>query len=238
MHTPRSSSTLLRAGLEDVESDHWVVFVFDLIGCYSSGRTEEEAVAQSAERVREYFHWLGRKDGNPAVFEDSVQVTVIERILSRPSPADPNRRILAFFEDDRRPLRLWDIDMILRLLAWNRQDLLGLLQAAPPDAWDLPVPGLVWKTPKGLVEHICDTEEWLLSRLGIGRDRNGLPHGMSERLEAVRACTLQAVPDLAEKEMVRESEGECWSPRKLVRRLLWHERDHVRQLESILPKSG
>jgi hypothetical protein len=29
-------------------------------------------------------------------------------------------------------------------------------------------------------------------------------------------------------------EGELWSPRKVVRRMLWHERDHIEHIQKLL----
>ena len=46
---------------------------------------------------------------------------------------------------------------------------------------------------------------------------------MRERLE-------QVLPGLAGNSQVRGVDGELWSPRKLLRYALWHERDHVRHI--------
>lgn len=226
--------TILRAGSEEIEPNHWVVFIFDLLGCSSSGRAEQDALAQAPLRVREYFQWLARKDGNPAPFDEPVEITVIEQVRMRSLPGKPESQLHGFFEYDRRPLRLWDIDMIQRLLEWNREDLLAVVASASPGRMEQPVEGLVWKTPRGLLEHIYGAEQWLLGHLGFALEREELPRGTMERLQAIRARTLQIIPELAEVDQVRDIDGELWSPRKMVRRILWHERDHTRQLEELL----
>lgn len=228
--------TILRAGVEEIEPGHWVLSVFDLLGCFSSGRTEQEAVHRAPERIREYFAWLSSKDGNPAPFEDSVEVAVLERLVVQSSAEDPNRMVSGIFEEDRRPLRLWDVDMILRLLEWNRQDLLRLLASIPGAGIDTPLSDAKWNTVKDLLEHIYGAEQWLLHNLGCDLPRTDMPHGAVERLEAIRRRTIQVIPDLAEKEEVREIEGEFWSPRKMVRKILWHERDHTQQLDELIAR--
>jgi predicted RNase H-like HicB family nuclease len=238
-HDPSSPGvTVLRAGVEDIEPGHWVATVFDLIGCFSRGRTEEEAVAAAPERAREFFAWLARKDGNPAPFEDVVQVAVVERILTRPAADDPAKTVSDIFEDDRRPLRPWDIDMIARLLEWNRQDLLQVLQGAPEETLAKAVSEGPWKTPGDLVAHIYGAEQWLLSRLGLALEREKLPRGRMDRLAAIRARTLEILPGLTEDESVRETDGELWSPRKMIRKILWHEPDHIPQLADFLRKAA
>jgi len=233
-----SGVTVLRAGLEDIEPGHWVLTIFDVLGCFSSGRTGEEAVAAAPRRAGEYFAWLARKDGNPAPFEDLVEIAIVEKIHPQPDPAKPDRMIYPLFEEDRRPLRLWDVDMIARLLEWNRADLLAVIQSAPAGAMDRPLTDPVWKTPADLLVHIYGAEQWLLSHLQLALARENLPRGKMERLAAIRARTLEILSQLAESDKVYEVDGELWTPRKVIRKILWHERDHIPQLVELLRRES
>jgi hypothetical protein len=112
--------------------------------------------------------------------------------------------------------------------------LLAIVASIPGAGLETPVNDPVWQTARGLVEHVCGAEQWLLHNLGLDLERATMPRGTLERLDAVRRRFLQVLPDLAEKDEVREVDGELWSPRKMVRRALWHERDHTRQLEGLL----
>ncbi|OGO07561.1 MAG: hypothetical protein A3K46_06430, partial [Chloroflexi bacterium RBG_13_60_9] len=172
---PSSSATQLRSGIENLEPDCWVVSVFDLLGCYSSGRTEEEAVAQAGNRVRQYFEWLGKKDGNPAPFEESVQVLIAERGEAYPWPKDPALTVRAFFEDDARPLRPWDLDIAGRLLAWSRQDFLRLSGALLPDSLSRLENAPNWKTLDELLGHMWETERMIMNRMGAMVDAAEMP---------------------------------------------------------------
>ncbi|MBN2085389.1 MAG: DinB family protein [Anaerolineales bacterium] len=232
--TPSSSTTQLRAGIEQLEPDSWVISVFDLLGCFSSGRTEEEAVAQAGNRVRQYFEWLGKKDGNPARFEEAVQVLVVERGEVFPWPKDPAIPVRAFFEDDARSLRPWDLDIAMRLLEWSRQDFLRLSGALLPDFLSQPENAPNWKTLDGLLDHMWETENMILNRMGTSVDAAEMPGDAVGRLQLVRKKFLEKLPEWAEADILVEEFGEKWSPRKALRRVLWHERDHIGQLEGLI----
>jgi predicted RNase H-like HicB family nuclease len=231
-----SAATILRSGLENLEPQCWVVTVFDLIGCFSSGRSEEEAVAQAGKRVRQYFEWLGRKDGNPAPFEDRIRVEIAERVETYPWPKDPSLPVHAFFEDDARPLRPGDLDIGLRLLDWGREDFLLLAGSMLPDSLDRTENIPTWNTLDGLIRHVWETEAVILNRMGATVDLAGMPGDAMGRLQAVRAAFRDRLPKWAGEDRTVEEFGEKWSPRKALRRALWHERDHIWQLENLITR--
>jgi predicted RNase H-like HicB family nuclease len=232
--SPSPPATQLRSGIENYQPNCWVVSVFDLLGCFSSGRTEEDAVAQAGRRVRQYFEWLGKKDGNPAPFEDSVQVVIAERIETYPWPKDSALSVHAFFEDDARPLRPWDLDIADRLLDWSREDFLRLTELLLPDSLSHLENAPHWKTLDGLFGHIWETENQILKHMGIVVDPSEMPGDAVGRLQVVRAKFCAALPQWAEADIITEEFGEKWSPRKALRRALWHERDHTWQLEGLI----
>jgi len=49
----------------------------------------------------------------------------------------------------------------------------------------------------------------------------------------VRARLLEVLPSLVGVEQVVGRRGELWSPRKLLRRALWHERDHAEHIRKL-----
>jgi hypothetical protein len=57
--------------------------------------------------------------------------------------------------------------------------------------------------------------------------RQGVPDDPFLRLEWVRTRLLEVLTSLVGTRQVVGVDGEFWSPRKLVRRLVWHERDHT-----------
>jgi hypothetical protein len=61
-----------------------------------------------------------------------------------------------------------------------------------------------------------------------------LPSEPGERLDMVRTQMVEILPSLAESKLVVGIEGEFWSPRKLLRRAVWHERDHTFHIRNLL----
>jgi hypothetical protein len=56
-----------------------------------------------------------------------------------------------------------------------------------------------------------------------------------ESLKITRARTLEVLPDLAGLEKVCGREDELWSPRKILRRTIWHELDHIEHIRKLIP---
>jgi hypothetical protein len=57
--------------------------------------------------------------------------------------------------------------------------------------------------------------------------QSDLPDEVMPRLERVRAHTLASLPALTSRTGVVALSAELWSARKVLRRTLWHERDHT-----------
>jgi hypothetical protein len=207
-----SHETILQAGLEEIEPGRWLVNVFDMPGCYSSAASMEAALAAAPDQARWYYRWLSSKDGGFPEIDGDLRVQTIEQIPLR-----------GFFEKDAQAIRPWDLDLALRVLAWNREDLLGYLRTLEgrlePPAADV--------IPKTLIEHIYRSELWLLSRLHLSTEDLELPSGVLDRMEVVRQQVLALLPDWVNSNLVVSTENEKWSPRKVLRRLLWHDRDHI-----------
>ncbi len=67
---------------------------------------------------------------------------------------------------------------------------------------------------------------------GVGKRHGGAAAGLA----LVRSRLEQALPGLEGVEMVRGRSGELWSPRKMLRRAAWHERDHIEHIGKLLAK--
>ena len=70
--------------------------------------------------------------------------------------------------------------------------------------------------------------------------RESVPEKRLARLEVIRGRLRAVMPRLAGLARIEEMEGELWSPRSLVRRALWHDRDqpqHIRELRARLGHS-
>ena len=62
-----------------------------------------------------------------------------------------------------------------------------------------------------------------------------MPSETIERLKIIRDQLLDILPSLADSNLVVGIDEEFWSPRKLLPRAVWHERDHTFHIKELLP---
>jgi len=226
-----------RVAVEDIEQNHWVVWALDLPACFSSARTESDAIAKAPESITAYFSWLTNHDSSLPTISGPFEIEIVETFRSFASEEDPEYLVNAFFEDDRRPLSYWDIEVALRLLVWTRRDLTSLLQRAMKGHLSRPIAGEIGGSISGILKHIAGAENWYLEQLGLGIGQAQLPADPLLMLEVVRTSTRAQLPKLVgDKRVVRGQGGELWSARKVIRRALWHERDHTQHIERLLAR--
>jgi uncharacterized damage-inducible protein DinB len=223
-----------RLAVEDMEPNHWIAWVLDLPACYSSAQTQVNAIDQAPIRISEYFSWLSTHDSSLPVINEPIEVEVVETFLSSTSDEDHEYLINAFFEDDRRLLSFWDIELALRLLEWTRQDLLIVLQPITQEQLYKQIEGELRGSIAGLLKHIAGAENWYFDQLDMGLDRAQLPDDPLEMLNTVRGKTRSSLVELIADKRISKNCGELWSARKVVRRTLWHERDHTRHIAQLL----
>lgn len=220
-------------GVEDMEANHWVAYVFDLPGCYSSAETQDGAVLLAPARIAEYFDWRVRH-GRPSPLADQGIVTQVDEVfLSYPDKDDPEYIVNAFFQDDRRPLKPDDVDDIRWLLEQTRADLLAVIEQITLTKRKKQISGERFKHINGILSHVAWAEWWYFDRLGLAFERKQMPKDPLEALAQVRAHTVVTLPALAGDTRVVERSGEQWSARKVVRRTLWHERDHTQHISKM-----
>jgi predicted RNase H-like HicB family nuclease len=227
-----------RIAVEDMEPNHWVAWVLDLPGCYSPAGTLEEAVAKAPENIAGYFAWISKCDAALPVPEEPAEVEIAERFRSFPCKEDPEYIINAFFEDDKRLVGYWDIVATQRLLDWSRASLLEVVSSADAREIARPIPGEVQGSIGGILRHIAGAENWYLGKLGLALDRNRMPGEPLEMLKRVRLHVKGQFWKLVGEARTVTSQDELWSARKVVRRTLWHERDHTRHIERLLRDMG
>jgi predicted RNase H-like HicB family nuclease len=220
-------------GVEDIEPNHWIAYVFDLPGCYSSAETEEGAVLLAPARIAEYFDWRTRRC-RPSPLADQGIVTQVDEVFhSYPDKDDPDHIVNAFFADDRRPPKPDEVDDARWLLEQTRTDLLAVVEPVTPTQRKKPIVQGRFKCINEILMHVAWAEWWYFDRLGLAFPRDDIPNNPLKALEKVRANTLANLPSLVGSTRVVERSGELWSARKVVRRMLWHERDHTQHIARV-----
>jgi hypothetical protein len=222
-----------RVAVEDIEPNHYVSWVLDLPGCFSSAQNQQDAVADTPSRIADYFGWVAKHEPSVPRVSGPFEMTVVEVFKAYASDEDPDYLVNAFFEDDRRPLSYWDVEVGLRLLRWSRQDLLEVVRSLLPGRLHGPTRDGVHRRITGILEHVSRAENWYFGQFGLAVERSTLPEDTLGKLETVRSNTRSQLIKLMGQDRLRENGGETWSPRKVLRRTLWHERDHTQHIAGL-----
>ena len=227
-----------RVAIEDIETAHFVAWVLDLPGCFSSAATEEEALSRAPERIAAYYTWIEGHDPSLPAVSGPSEVQLIEIHRSYESAECPGYLVNAFFQDDRQPLGYWDIEAALRLLDWSRLDLLETVRPLSREMLHEPIAGEARDTIAGILDHVAVAENWYLGQLDLGLARSSLPEDPMEKLGVVRANARARLATLINHDETTTRCDETWSARKIVRRALWHERDHTQHIANIVARLG
>jgi uncharacterized damage-inducible protein DinB len=224
----------IRLAVEDMEPNHWIAWALDLPACFSSATIIADAVDHAPRKITEYFSWLLSHDSQLIIVNEPVDVEVVETFHSFICNEDPDYLVNAFFEDDRRSLGYWDVEIALRLLDWTRQDLLGVVHSTTQEQLTREIKGEVRGSIAGILNHVAIAENWYCSHLVYGLEQAHLPVDPLENLALVRTNTHEQLVKLIGDERITTNCDELWSARKIVRRTLWHERDHTQQIIQLL----
>jgi len=215
-------------GINDIESDHWVAWVFDLHGCFSKSRSREKAIAGVPGIIKEYFLWISKHNPSFVPPEATIRVILAEDIKSY--SVNDDYIVNAFFDHDSRLLTSDDIDEISRLLSYTRRDLNDVIACITPEQMDRHIEGEVQSTIRGILNHVATAERWYFDRIDLAFDRSKFPDDVVGKLKTVRKHTIAMLPELVGKGQVFLKRDERWSARKVLRRTLWHEIAHTRQI--------
>ncbi|HFB52140.1 MAG TPA: DinB family protein, partial [Anaerolineae bacterium] len=133
------------------------------------------------------------------------------------------------FPTDFDPLHPNELEALLRWMAVSRQELVDLVR-------DLPEEALTWKPDddnrsiRDILFHLAEADVWYTDRL------KQWPEAPLFRLAAARSVALERLRAASNTDagIVTTHDGEEWTPRKIVRRMLEHEREHIQQIRAML----
>jgi len=221
-----------KLGLEDMEPGNWVVWVFELPGCYSRGLTRDEALEKTPSAINELLDNLARAYSSVVNFSPDFDIAISEEF--RAIPHSPDYLINAFFKNDKIPPTIPDILYTKTVMELNRKKLLSIVSDLPGKILDQNIDGEVQKNIRGILKHIGTAEWWYWDRLGLAFPRDQRPENIFELLNKIRRFTFDNLFNLVGDERVTTCLGERWSARKLIRRAIWHEHVHTRQIARYL----
>jgi hypothetical protein len=219
--------------LEEINTRLWIAWNLDLPGCVSMAVTRDEVVALAPDQIAAHLDWLaGHGDGLGPLFAAAFEVEVEETF--RPRSREGMSGSIAFFEADRVPLKGEEIEQGLRQLHYARTDLMALVRHLPTETLEQPIDEDTFGSVANVLEHLAWAEWWYCDRLGITLEREQIPADPVTKLDVIRGWLRSRLREMAGQRLVVDQVGETWSPRKLLRRALWHEREHTAHIARLL----
>ena len=233
---------IFRVGIENNNEGRSIAWALEHPGCYAYGSKGEAALLNLETALSKYAGWILHHETKTwLTFADSEiefavdgtwEVYFINDDFDRISETN-GYAVDSFFPYDWKPLTAVEIERALKMLAWSRADLLKTVAGLPPEKLDQSYPAERWSI-NGILNHVGGAEWWYLDRLGLAFPQAEVPEQPMPRLEKVRTALNATLPKLEGVVKAVGVDGEIWSPRKLLRRALWHERDHIEHIKKLL----
>lgn len=207
--------------------DPFEAWVLDRPGCFATGRDEHSALAALPASIERYLAIVDGAGAGPLP-RPSGSVEVVERFQCF---WHGTYEVSAFFASDADSVGEWEVAFARALLSATRERLLDAAGRATP-----------WRAGERSVgevlHHVANAEWFYGSRLaadpeavrsfGYGGDPDPL-----KRLKLVRAWALERIAKLPSlDDLERTHSGERWTARKVIRRYIYHELEHLWELEA------
>jgi DinB superfamily len=233
---------IFRAGIENNFEGRSIAWALEHPGCFAYATHGEAALLNLEGALDKYAAWIIHHEPRTwlSFSPDEIEIVVdgtwdvyfINDELDKVAEGD-SYSVDSFFPYDWKPLTGIEIERGLKMLAWSRADLLKMLQGLSDEKRNAVYMGERWSI-NGVLGHVGGAEWWYLDRLGLVFPRSELPEEPLARLEKVRRHLNSALVRLVAVKKVLGVDGEFWSPRKILRRALWHERDHTDHIRKLI----
>ena len=229
---------IFQVGIENNNEGRSIAWALEHPGCFAYGMKGQAAVTNLESALDRYAGWILHHEPNTWLnfSENEIEIEVngvwdvyyINDDFNKVTEAD-GFSVESFFPYDWKPLTTTDIKRALDMLAWSRDDLLRSLLGLSEAKLNQTYPGERWSI-NGILNHLGSAEWWYLDRLGLAFPRAQVPEEPLAWLDTVRKRFNSTLYKLSDVKRVVGVDGEFWSPRKLLRRSLWHERDHIEHI--------
>jgi len=201
---------------EAVAEGGYLAHVPALVGCVARGDTKEETLAKLYESIDAYTELMARR-GIRMPPMDEVELDVEETQSSTYPP-------------DYEPLTDADVRELEARAGAVRQELLDEVAALPEGGLDWQADDDDWQLWHVLA-HVSGADVWYATRL-----EKSAMDALRYRLDATRRLVVDRLRSMPETDRARVTthNGEDWTPRKVARRVIEHELEHIDHLRQIV----
>lgn len=214
-------------------------FAPDCPGCWVFGKTKKKALEKAKIAVVEWFEWLKKHGESIPDIKSKLKIEIAEMLKVDYNPVEAGKPEPLFWSEVL-PVKKDDIKRTLQLMKYSREDLLNLVS-------DLTEEQLDWK-PKGkprtirnCLRHIAYVEPWYITRLNIELPED-YPEDVFKLLNYTRDIVVNFLYNFPERKMkgvfkpkkYKSPVCDLWTTRKILRRLIDHERLHTKYIQKVL----
>lgn len=234
---------IFRVGVENNNEGRSIAWALEHPGCFAYGGNANAACTNLEGAIQVYATWILKHqhdtwlnfDEVEIIPEETWEVYFIDDNLDQTSDVE-GYSVDSFFRHDWKPLTKYEVEHALQLLDWSRDDLLKTVDGLSQEKLNATYPLERWSI-NGILSHIGGAEWWYLDRLGRAFPKSEVSVEPQARLRQTRKALRYVLPDLVGVSQVVGKDGELWSPRKLLRRALWHEIDHIRHIQRLIKEN-
>jgi hypothetical protein len=240
----------LDIAIENGGTGVWYGRIIELLGTHAKSATRDGILIELRDELTYHLRWLTKHGESPDVVE-TQDFNIREEITGIGELGESGGEV-ALFDFDHQAVDEGLVSAAVRYMRYNRQDLLSQCSNLNKEQMEC-IPSGKRRNINEILQHICNAEEFYVSRLGeeaeriyeqnLGRkvsDADILP--IFTRLADVRtACvkTLEVLLPQSKSVVFRRREyteypEEKWTAYKVLRRFLEHEREHIYNIREYL----
>jgi hypothetical protein len=229
---------LYHVGVENNPKGRSMAWVLGHPGCFAYGKDSDIALSATPNAIQEYWAWISARGEESWAPPGDADIQLDEtweiyRINENFELSPQGYEVDAWFQNDWKPLTDEDVQRGLKLITWSREDLLQTVSDLGAEELECEYPDERWNIT-GILKHVGGAEWWYMDRLGLAFAWEQVPKTPFDRLEVVRERLVEVLPNLIGSHQVLGMDGEFWSPRKMLRRAVWHERDHTTHISKLI----
>lgn len=189
--------------------------------------------------IAEWFEWMKKHQEQVPAETKDFDVEVVEMLRVDYNPVKAGKPEPLFWSEVR-PIKKKDIAGTIRLMTYSREDLLKLVSNLSNESLDW-LPPKKPRTIRNCLRHIACVEPWYITRLNIDLPSK-YPRNVFKLLDYTRKIVLGHLRSFSRDKKrgifqpKKDPSSICnlWTARKVLRRLVDHERLHTKYIEKVL----
>lgn len=228
----------------------WYGRFVDYPGTHARAFDKQALLHELEEEIRYHISWMKKHDLGTLEILD-FELIIDEEQVNIQELGESGGEV-ALFEFDKQLVANNQFHSFIQIMTINRSELLNLVKPLPASRLEF-TPNDKSRCINEILMHICNAEEWYISRMGENATLTYLQYAdmpeseldslpVFERLNTVREACLQAlktiIPDFKLKIFKRAKftkyPEEKWTAFKVLRRFLEHEREHFYNIRDYL----